>query len=199
MEVEAAEGGDGDGAGTSAPLARQAGAWNKHDDAAVAGILAAARAAGATGASVRYGGVVTKVWFEPQGSDQDEVNEKMKRLQLATDGAEARRLGAFLYITGSFTFGSTAGMFVDQLRNPGRPLRALWSNPGTNHTTVRAGMWSSATAMAHSSAALAHKASAKSERFVVHTVIYRNAPSPFHCIIYTTFVSLLRAAFRFGL
>ena len=68
-------------------------------------------------------------------------------------------------------------MFVDQLRNPGRPLRALWSNPGTDHTTVRAGMWSSATAMAHSSAALAHKASAKSERFVVHTVIYRNAPS----------------------
>ena len=63
-------------------------------------------------------------------------------------------------------------MFVDQLRNPGRPLRALWSNPGTDHTTVRAGMWSSATAMAHSSAALAHKASAKSERFVVHTVIY---------------------------
>ena len=88
-----------------------------------------------------------------------------------------RWLGAFLYITGSFTFGSTAGMFVDQLRNPGRPLRALWSNPGTDHTTVRAGMWSSATAMAHSSAALAHKASAKSERFVVHTVIYRNAPS----------------------
>ena len=88
-------------------------------------------------------------------------------------------LGAFLYITGSFTFGSTAGMFVDQLRNPGRPLRALWSNPGTDHTTVRAGMWSSATAMAHSSAALAHKASAKSERFVVHTVIYRNAPSHF--------------------
>ena len=84
MEVEAAEGGDGDGAGTSAPAARHAGAWNRHDDAAVAGILAAARAAGASGASVRYGGVVTKIWFEPQGEEQVEVKEKVKKLQLAT-------------------------------------------------------------------------------------------------------------------
>eukprot|EP00966_Prymnesium_polylepis_P007633 175099-Prymnesium_polylepis.1 len=39
---------------TAAPQARLAGAWNKHEDAAVgvAGILAAARAAGASGASV---------------------------------------------------------------------------------------------------------------------------------------------------
>ena len=84
MEVEAAEGGDGDDAGTTAHPARLAGAWNKHDDAAVAGILAAARAAGATGASVRYGGVITKVWFEPHGSDLEEVAEKTKKLQLAT-------------------------------------------------------------------------------------------------------------------
>ena len=84
MEGEAAAGDDGDVVGTTAPRARLAGAWNKHDDAAVAGILAAARAAGATGASVRYGGVVTKVWFEPQGSDQEMVNEKFKRMQLAT-------------------------------------------------------------------------------------------------------------------
>ena len=41
MEVEDAAGGDGDVAGTAAPQARLAGAWNKHDDAAVAGILAA--------------------------------------------------------------------------------------------------------------------------------------------------------------
>eukprot|EP00966_Prymnesium_polylepis_P033031 768458-Prymnesium_polylepis.1 len=55
MEVEDATGGDDDvtvharlRAGTAAPHeARLAGAsaWNKHDDAAVAGILAAARAA----------------------------------------------------------------------------------------------------------------------------------------------------------
>ena len=67
MEVEAAAGGDGD-VDDAAPRARLAGAWNKHDDAAVAGILAAARAAGASGASVKYGGVTTKVWFEPHGS-----------------------------------------------------------------------------------------------------------------------------------
>ena len=84
MEVEEAEGGAGDGTGTSAPPARLSGAWNKHDDAAVAGILAAARAAGASGASVKYGGVTTKIWFEPHGKDQEEVNAKMKRLQLAT-------------------------------------------------------------------------------------------------------------------
>ena len=88
MEVEGAEEADDAVVGTTAPPARQAGAWNRHDDAAVAGILAAARAAGATGASVRYGGVVTKVWFEPQGSDQEMVNEKFKRMQLAT--AQAR-------------------------------------------------------------------------------------------------------------
>ena len=89
MEVEDAAGGDGDVAGTAAPQARQAGAWNKHDDAAVAGILAAARAAGASGASVRYGGVVTKVWFDAaSGTDLDQVKEKTKELQLAT--AQAR-------------------------------------------------------------------------------------------------------------
>ncbi len=58
MEVDAAEGG-ADSAGTSARQARRAGAWNRHDDAAVAGILAAAKAAGATGAAIRYGEMVT--------------------------------------------------------------------------------------------------------------------------------------------
>ncbi len=82
MEVGAAEGGAGDSAGTPARQARQAGAWNRHDDAAVAGILAAARAAGATGASVRYGEVVTKIWFESQ--DPPEVTEQFRELQLAT-------------------------------------------------------------------------------------------------------------------
>jgi len=84
-EVEAAAGA---GDGEAAPQARQAGAWNRHDDAAVAGILAAARAAGATGASVRYGAVITKVWFEPQGSEPTLVKTKMDELQLAT--AQAR-------------------------------------------------------------------------------------------------------------
>ena len=82
MEVGAAEGGAGDSAGTSARQARLAGAWNRHDDAAVAGILTAARAAGATGASVRYGEVVTKIWFESQ--DPPEVTEQFRELQLAT-------------------------------------------------------------------------------------------------------------------
>ena len=84
MEVDAAEGVTGNGDGTSARQARLAGAWNKHDDAAVAGILAAARAAGATGASVRYGEVVTKVWFESKDSEQTEVDERFRELQLAT-------------------------------------------------------------------------------------------------------------------
>ena len=81
------EGGAGDGAGTSRPVARTGAAWNGHDDAAVHGIFAAAKAAGATGASVRYGGVLCKVWFEPQGSDT-EVADKVKEVQLAT--AQAR-------------------------------------------------------------------------------------------------------------
>ncbi len=62
MEVDAAEGG-ADSAGTSARQARRAGAWNRHDDAAVAGILAAAKTAGATGAAIRYGEMVTKVFL----------------------------------------------------------------------------------------------------------------------------------------
>ena len=48
MEVDAAEGIACEGDGTSARQARSAGAWNRHDDAAVAGIFAAARAAGAS-------------------------------------------------------------------------------------------------------------------------------------------------------
>eukprot|EP00966_Prymnesium_polylepis_P273327 6314521-Prymnesium_polylepis.1 len=90
--VEDAAGGDGDVTGTAAPQARQAGAWNKHDDAAFAGILAAARvagASGASGASVRYGGIMTKVWFDAaSGTDLDQMKEKTKELQLAT--AQAR-------------------------------------------------------------------------------------------------------------
>ena len=84
MEVDAAEGVAGNGDGTSARQARLAGAWNRHDDAAVAGILAAARAAGATGAAVRYGEVVTKVWFESKDSEPTEVDERFRELQLAT-------------------------------------------------------------------------------------------------------------------
>ena len=87
MEGGPDEGGAGDGAGTSRPAARTGAAWNGHDDAAVYGIFAAAKAAGATGASVRYGGVVCKVWFEPQGPDTD-VADKVKEVQLAT--AQAR-------------------------------------------------------------------------------------------------------------
>ena len=41
------EGGAGDGAGTSRPVARTGAAWNGHDDAAVHGIFAAAKAAAA--------------------------------------------------------------------------------------------------------------------------------------------------------
>ena len=79
MEVEDAAGGNGDVAGTAAPQARLAGAWNKHDDAAVAGILAAARAAGASGASVRYNGVVAKVWVDAaSGTDSYQVKVKEK-------------------------------------------------------------------------------------------------------------------------
>ena len=79
-----AEGVAGNGDGTPARQARLAGAWNRHDDAAVAGILAAARAAGATGASVRYGEVVTKVWFESKDSEPTEVDDRFRELQLAT-------------------------------------------------------------------------------------------------------------------
>ena len=101
MEVEDAEAAGEEFAGATAPLARRAGAWNRHDDAAVAGILAAARAAGASGAAVRYGGVVTKVWFEPHGSttDLEAVSKKLVKLQLATaqsriDELERRAAGA---------------------------------------------------------------------------------------------------------
>ena len=59
-----------------------------HDDAAVHGIFAAAKAAGATGASVRYGGVLCKVWFEPHGSDTD-VADKVKEVQQQVDDVKA--------------------------------------------------------------------------------------------------------------
>ncbi len=98
MEVDAAEGGAGDSAGTSERQARQAGAWNRHDDAAVAGILAAARAAGAKGASVRYGEAVTKIWFESQDSEPPEVKEQFRELHSlvrqssgSTNWSDARR------------------------------------------------------------------------------------------------------------
>jgi hypothetical protein len=98
MEVDAAEGG-ADSAGTYARQARRAGAWNRHDDAAVAGILAAAKAAGATGAAIRYGEMVTKVFFVPQGAEEPQVTDKMKELQLATaqqriDELQQRTAGA---------------------------------------------------------------------------------------------------------
>ena len=47
-------------------------------------LLAAAKAAGATGAAIRYGEMVTKVFFVPQGAEEPQVTDKMKELQLAT-------------------------------------------------------------------------------------------------------------------
>ena len=124
MEVEGAEEADDAVVGTTAPLARRAGAWNSHDDAAVAGILAAARAAGASGASVRYGGVVTKVWFEPQGTDSDQaaIAQKMTKLQLATAQARwARR-----------TEQRKRGSGRRGRRPPGRQHQQLASSNGVN-------------------------------------------------------------------
>ena len=84
MSDEAAAGGAGDGAGTTAAW-RRCGAWNKHDTAAAHDFVAAAKAAGATGISLRYGsGVSAKIWFEPHGPGQVEVEEKVKEVQLAT-------------------------------------------------------------------------------------------------------------------
>jgi NADH dehydrogenase/NADH:ubiquinone oxidoreductase subunit G len=84
MSDEAAAGGAGDGAGTTATW-RRCGAWNKHDTAAAHDFVAAAKAAGATGISLRYGsGVSAKIWFEPHGPGQVEVEEKVKEVQLAT-------------------------------------------------------------------------------------------------------------------
>jgi hypothetical protein len=95
MEVDTGVAEAGGDAGTDERQSRRGGAWNKHDDAAAAGIFAAARAAGATGAAVKYGDISFKVWFEPQGKDlpgQDEVAEKMKALQLATASARLEEL-----------------------------------------------------------------------------------------------------------
>jgi len=65
MEVGQAALEDGDElAGASERPPKRSGVWNKFDDAAAAGIFAAARAAGATGAGIRYGDVQYKVWFK---------------------------------------------------------------------------------------------------------------------------------------
>ena len=94
MEVGTAALEDGDDlAGTSERQPKRSGVWNKFDDAAAAGILAAARAAGATGAGIKYGEVNYKVWFnKPQGDEPDEVSEKIKALQIATADARLAEL-----------------------------------------------------------------------------------------------------------
>ena len=70
---------------------KRSGVWNKYDDMAAAGIFAAARAAGATGAGIQYGDVHYKVWFnKPQGDEPDEVMERIKALQL---GDSRRAIG----------------------------------------------------------------------------------------------------------
>ena len=93
MEVGAAALEDSDDlAGTSGRQSKRSGVWNKYDDAAAAGIFAAARAAGATGAGIRYGEVNYKVWFKPQSEESDEVLEKIKALQLATANARLAEL-----------------------------------------------------------------------------------------------------------
>jgi len=93
MEVGGAAHEDGDElAGASERQPKRSGVWNKFDDAAAAGIFAAARAAGATGAGIRYGEVHYKVWFQPHGEEQGEVTEKIKALQLATANARLEEL-----------------------------------------------------------------------------------------------------------
>ena len=66
---------------------RRGGAWNAHDDAATAGVLAAARAAGARSVAVHYGEVTYGVWLEaaPTG-ETSELDKRVQELQLATVG-----------------------------------------------------------------------------------------------------------------
>ena len=93
MEVGQAAFEDGDElAGASERPPKRSGVWNKFDDAAAAGIFAAARAAGATGAGIRYGDVQYKVWFKPHGEEHEEVTERIKALQLATADARLAEL-----------------------------------------------------------------------------------------------------------
>jgi len=93
MEVGRAADEDGDElAGASERQPKRSGVWNKYDDAAAAGIFAAARAAGATGAGIKYGEVNYKIWFRPQGDEPKEVADKIKALQLATANARLEEL-----------------------------------------------------------------------------------------------------------
>ena len=93
MEVGNAAFEDGDElAGASERQPKRSGGWNKFDDAAAAGIFAAARAAGASGAGIRYGDVHYKVWFKPQGEEPAEVTERINALQLATADARLAEL-----------------------------------------------------------------------------------------------------------
>ena len=93
MEVGNAAFEDGDElAGASERQPKRSGGWNKFDDAAAAGIFAAARAAGASGAGIRYGDVHYKVWLKPQGEEPTEVTERINALQLATADARLAEL-----------------------------------------------------------------------------------------------------------
>jgi hypothetical protein len=93
MEVGRAADEDGDElAGASERQPKRSGVWNKYDDAAAAGIFAAAQAAGATGAGIKYGEVNYKIWFGPQGDEPKEVADKIKALQLATANARLEEL-----------------------------------------------------------------------------------------------------------
>ena len=93
MEVGNAAFKDGDElAGASERQPKRSGGWNKFDDAAAAGIFAAARAAGASGAGIRYGDVHFKVWFKLQGEEAAEVSERINKLQLATADARLAEL-----------------------------------------------------------------------------------------------------------
>ena len=93
MKVGPAAPENGDELAGASEQPKRSGVWNKYDDMAAAGIFAAARAAGATGAGIRYGEVHYKVWFnKPQGDDPDEVTDRIKALQLATADARLEEL-----------------------------------------------------------------------------------------------------------
>lgn len=92
MEVDGGAQAAGEHAGGSTQP-RRGGAWNIHDDAAAAGIFAAARATGARSVTVHYGEVSYKVWLEAAPSGEvTELDKRMRELQLATVAARASEL-----------------------------------------------------------------------------------------------------------
>jgi hypothetical protein len=113
MEVGRAADEDGDElAGASERQPKRSGVWNRYDDAAAAGIFAAARAAGATGAGIKYGEVNYKIWFRPQGDEPTEVADKFRALQMATADARLAELER-----------RNAGMFARAQKEKQRKLR----------------------------------------------------------------------------